>query len=82
MKKGNPNIKEKVRVAIRVRPYLEQELPYRQDVDEIVLQDKQLLDIQDEKTINVFNTKLRKGKAYTFDEVLSPEISQEDLYDQ
>ena len=45
--------KEKVKVTIRLRPYLEQELPSDQDEEDIVSQDRQLLSISNEKTINV-----------------------------
>lgn len=48
------NTKEKVKVAIRFRPYLDQELPYDDDEDEIVAQDKKLMSIKDEKTIAIF----------------------------
>lgn len=44
---------EKVRVAIRVRPYLDHELPSVQDEHEQVAYDRELLTVDDEKTINI-----------------------------
>lgn len=55
MKKNRSfNQKEKVKVTIRLRPYLDQELPSDEDEDAIVEQDRQMLSIADDKNINVY----------------------------
>jgi len=46
------NVKEKVKVAIRVRPYLDKELPDGHDEDAIIKQDQQMLHVQDQQTVN------------------------------
>jgi hypothetical protein len=51
-KTTNLNLKEKVKVAIRMRPYLDQELPPNQNEEDVVNQDRQMLFIEDSKTIN------------------------------
>jgi hypothetical protein len=50
-KRSNPNNKEKIKVAIRLRPYLEQELSADRDVEEIMMHDKEVLSVQDHRTI-------------------------------
>lgn len=51
--------KEKVKVAIRVRPYLDQELPSDEDEDNILSQDQRMMHIHNERTINIFSQKLK-----------------------
>ena len=78
-KKTGLNQREKIKVAIRLRPYIEQDLVGETNYDSVMLKDNRLLSIQDDKTI-ITNSKTRK--AHTFDKVLSEEISQDDLYDE
>jgi hypothetical protein len=76
-KKSNVNHKEKIKVAIRFRPYLEQELPGGKNIDEVIMHDKEVLCVKDDKTIL---TNLKSSKQYTFDKVLSEEMNQDDVY--
>ena len=82
MKKSvsHSNPQEKVKVAIRIRPYLDQELPSDEDEDKIVGHDKKMMSVKNGKTVSIFSQKLKKSKAYTFDTVLPEETTQSDLY--
>ena len=77
-KKGTLNHKEKIKVAIRLRPYIEQDIPEEGYYEEAMLNDRQILHIKDDKTI-ITNAKTRK--AHKFDQVLSQEVTQDDLYE-
>ncbi|CAI2384655.1 unnamed protein product [Moneuplotes crassus] len=78
MKKNFRN-KEKVKVAIRLRPYIDQDLPNNIGLEEQMVQDRHILYVQDDCTV-VTNAKVKK--AHRFDKVLDEEVTQQDLYEE
>ncbi|CAI2384406.1 unnamed protein product [Moneuplotes crassus] len=71
--------KEKIKVAIRLRPYIDQDITNNVDLEQQMQEDQRLLYIKDNRTV-ITNSKVKK--AHKFDKVLSEEMSQQDLYEE